>query len=89
MAPRRARELGQAALDVARKLLPLFVAFAFIGYLLNGLIPPAWISALFGAITGALTIARWKVVRLVVAVLWIGAIAAGYAFDILVAVGIA
>ena len=120
----------------------MFIGFAFIGYLLNGLIPASWMSALFGkghaysvplaatiglplyvsseaslplvrslldsgmsqgaimafliagsgtsvgAITGALTIARWKVVGLVVAVLWSGAILAGYAFDLLVASGL-
>ncbi|HOX32986.1 MAG TPA: permease [Spirochaetales bacterium] len=135
--PRRARRFWRAALEVARKLIPMFVGFAFIGYFLNGLIPPAWISALFGegkaysvplaatigfplylsseaslplvrafldsgmsrgaimafliagsgtsigAISGALTIARGKVVGLVVAALWIGAIAAGYGFDLI------
>ena len=34
-----------------------------------------------GAITGALTIARWRVVGLVVATLWVGAILAGFGFD--------
>lgn len=134
--------LGELAL-VSKKLLPMFVGFAFIGYVLNGLIPASWMSALFGkghaysvplaatiglplyisseaslplvralldsgmsqgaimafliagsgtsmgAIAGALTIARWKVVGIVVAVLWIGAILAGYGFDILVAAGLA
>ncbi|HET7838367.1 MAG TPA: permease [Rectinemataceae bacterium] len=128
---------------VAKKLLPMFIGFAFVGYVLNGLIPASWMSALFGkghaysvplaatvglplyvsseaslplvralldsgmsqgaimafliagsgtsmgAIAGALTIARWKVVGLVVAVLWLGAILAGYGFDILVASGLA
>ena len=36
-----------------------------------------------GAIAGALTIARWRVVALVVAVLWIGAIAAGFGYNLL------
>ena len=138
----RARDLGMAVLEISKKLLPMFIGFAFIGYLLNGLIPASWMSALFGkghaysvplaatiglplyvsseaslplvrslldsgmsqgaimafliagsgtsvgAITGALTIARWKVVGLVVAVLWSGAILAGYAFDLLVASGL-
>jgi len=35
-----------------------------------------------GAITGALTIARWRVVALVVGVLWLGAILSGFAFDL-------
>lgn len=139
----RARSLAAATAGVARKLLPMFIGFAFVGYLLNGLIPAAWVQALFGtgkaygvplaatlglplylsseaslplvralqdsgmsrgaimafliagsgtsigAITGALTIVRWKLVALVVAVLWVGAIAAGYGFDLLVAAGLA
>ncbi len=36
-----------------------------------------------GAITGALTIARWRVIGLVVAILWAGAILSGFAFDLL------
>ncbi len=36
-----------------------------------------------GAITGALTIARWRVVGLVVAILWVGAIVSGFAFNLL------
>lgn len=138
----RGRALGLAVLEISKKLLPMFIGFAFIGYFLNGLIPASWFSALFGkghaysvplaatiglplyvsseaslplvralldsgmsqgaimafliagsgtsigAITGALTIARWKVVGLVVAVLWVGAIAAGYGFDLLVASGL-
>jgi uncharacterized membrane protein YraQ (UPF0718 family) len=35
-----------------------------------------------GAITGALTIARWRVVALVVGVLWVGAILSGLAFNL-------
>ena len=137
----RTKEFLGAVLGVGQKLLPMFVGFAFVGYLLNGLIPASLISTLFGqghaysvplaatiglplyvsseaslplirafldsgmshgaviaflvagsgtsigAITGALTIVRWKVVGLVVAVLWLGAILAGYLFDFLVAAG--
>jgi uncharacterized membrane protein YraQ (UPF0718 family) len=36
-----------------------------------------------GAIAGALTIARWRVVALVVGILWIGAIVCGFAYDFL------
>jgi uncharacterized membrane protein YraQ (UPF0718 family) len=39
----------------------------------------------FGAIAGALTIARWRVVALVVAILWLGAILSGYGFDLFLA----
>ena len=123
----------------SRRLIPLFLAFAFIGYLLNNLIPAAWVTALFGsgqrwgvlfaatlglplyvnsdaslplvksfldsgaspgaamaflltgagtsvgAVVGALTIARWRVLAVVVATLWAGAIVAGYLFDALMA----
>jgi uncharacterized membrane protein YraQ (UPF0718 family) len=133
----RLAEFAKAVLDVAKTILPMFVGFAFLGYLLNGLIPASAIGALFGAgraygvplaatiglplyvnseasmplvralqdsgmspgaimafliagsgtsigaIGGALTIARWKVVGLVVAVLWAGAIAVGYGYNAL------
>jgi uncharacterized protein len=115
----------------------MFVGFAFIGYMLNGLIPTSWVAAVFGsgkiynvplaatlglplyinseaslplvralldngmsqgaalafliagagtsigAITGALAIARWRVVALVVGILWLGAILSGFAFNLL------
>jgi uncharacterized protein len=38
-----------------------------------------------GAIAGALTIARWRVIALVVGVLWVGAILAGFGYDALLA----
>jgi hypothetical protein len=38
-----------------------------------------------GAVVGALTIARWRVLAVVVATLWAGAVISGYAFDALVA----
>jgi uncharacterized membrane protein YraQ (UPF0718 family) len=41
-----------------------------------------------GAMAGALTIARWRVVGLVVGVLWAGAIVCGYAFDLAVRLGL-
>ena len=36
-----------------------------------------------GAIAGALTIARWRVVALVIGILWVGAILWGYGFNLL------
>ncbi len=120
----------------SKRLLGMFLGFAFIGYFLNGLIPASWVAAVFGsgnvysvplaatlglplyinseaslplirallnngmsqgaalafmisgagtsigAIAGALTIARWRVSALVVGVLWIGAMACGFAFDL-------
>lgn len=122
-----------------KQLLGMFVGFAFLGYVLNGLIPPAWVAAIFGtgnaysvplaatlglpfylntegslplvralidggmsqgaalaflisgagtsvgAIAGALTIARWRVVTLVIGTLWVGAMVMGYAYDLLLA----
>lgn len=124
---------------VLRRLLIFFLGFAFVGYVLNGLIPEAWISSLFGggqaygvalaaifglpfyinteaslplvrslmdlgmspgatlaflitgagtsigAIMGALTIARWRVVSLVVGTLIAGAIVTGYLYNGLIA----
>ena len=136
---RPAREYELAVAAQSRRLIPLFLAFAFIGYFLNNLIPTAWVTALFGsgqvwgvflaatlglplyvnsdaslplvksfldsgaspgaamaflitgagtsvgAVAGALTIARWRVLAVVVGTLWVGAILAGYAFDALLA----
>jgi uncharacterized membrane protein YraQ (UPF0718 family) len=119
-----------------KRLLVMFLGFAFIGYFLNGMIPASWVAAVFGsgnvysvplaatlglplyinseaslpliralldngmsqgaalafmisgagtsigAIAGALTIARWRVIALVVGVLWIGAMVCGFAFDL-------
>ncbi len=124
-----------------RRLGLFFIGFAFIGYLLNNLIPTDWITTLFGegkiygvalaaimgipfyfnteaslplaralmeagmsqgavlaflitgsgtsigAIAGALTIARWRVVGLVVTTLFIGAVLFGYVYNILITVG--
>lgn len=123
-----------------KRLTLFFLGFAFIGYLLNNLIPSQWISSLFGegqiygvplaallgipfyfnteaslplaralmdagmsqgavlaflvtgsgtsigAIVGALTIARWRVVALVIATLLLGAVALGYGYNILLGV---
>ncbi|HYF78249.1 MAG TPA: permease [Symbiobacteriaceae bacterium] len=128
-----AREFGK----LGGRLLLFFLVFAFIGYVLNGLLPEEWISSLFGtgrmygvalaatlgipfyinteaslplvrslmdlgmspgatlaflitgagtsigAITGALTIARWRVVGLVVGTLWVGATVLGYLYNVL------
>jgi uncharacterized protein len=136
------QSLAKEAAFTGRQLLVFFFGFAFIGYVLNGLIPAAWITAVFGgghiysvplaatlglpfyinseaslplvralldagmspgaalaflitgagtsigAIAGALTIARWRVVGLVIATLWVGAIIAGIAFNVLQAAGV-
>lgn len=124
-------------LHVSKRLLPLFIGFTFLGYFLNGLIPAAWISSLFGtghaysiplaatlglpfyinteaslplvrammesgmsegaalaflitgagtsigAIGGALTIARWRVIGIVIGTLWIGSIVIGLIYNLL------
>jgi hypothetical protein len=131
------RQWGDELFKTGKQLLVMFLGFAFIGYLLNGLIPQEWVAALFGkgnvysvplaatlglpfyintegslplvralidggmsqgaalaflitgagtsigAITGALTIARWRVIGVVVGTLWVGAIALGAAYDLL------
>ena len=41
-----------------------------------------------GAVAGMLTIARWRVITVVVGVLWAGAIAFGYIFNLLLAMGL-
>lgn len=130
------------ALITGRRLLVMFLGFAFIGYFLNGLIPSAWVSTIFGAgniysvplsatlglplyinteaslpliralidggmsqgaalaflitgagtsigaIAGAFTIARWRVIITVVGTLWVGAIAMGYLYDFLLISGL-
>jgi uncharacterized membrane protein YraQ (UPF0718 family) len=131
------RTFGMEMVDVSKRLIPLFLGFAFVGYLLNGLIPAAWITSLFGAghaysvplaatlgipfyinteaslplvramldsgmsqgaalsflitgagtslgaLGGALTIARWRVIGIILATLWTGAILLGIAYDLL------
>ena len=124
--------------DTAKRLLPLFFAFTFIGYLLNSLIPVTWVVSLFGvgkaygiplaatlglpfylnteaslplvramldsgmsqgaalaflitgagtsigAVGGALTIARWRVLAIVLATLWAGSILIGLAYNVFI-----
>jgi uncharacterized protein len=134
--------IGQQFYQDAPRLLVMFFSFAFLGYLLNGLIPNAWITGLFGsghaysvplaatlglpfyinseaslpmvramldsgmsqgaalafliagagtsigAIGGALTIARWRVIAIVIGTLWVGAMAVGLLFDLFLASGL-
>jgi uncharacterized membrane protein YraQ (UPF0718 family) len=131
----------QESWAVSKKLLVMFFGFAFIGYVLNGLIPSEWVSKIFGsgtifsvplaailglplyfnteaslplvstmiengmsqgaamaflitgagtsigALGGALTIARWRVVALVIGILITGAILMGYLYNLLIATG--
>jgi hypothetical protein len=128
---------AQEVFTTSKRLLPIFLGFVFVGYLLNGLIPSAWITTLFGAghaysvplaailgipfyinteaslplvlamldsgmsqgaalaflitgagtslgaLGGALTIARWRVIGIILATLWVGAILLGIAYDFL------
>ena len=133
---------GQQLLQDAPRLLVMFLSFAFLGYLLNGLIPNSWITSLFGsghayslplaatlglpfyinseaslpmvramldsgmsqgaalaflisgagtsigAIGGALSIARWRVICIVVGTLWVGSMTVGLIFDLLLKSGL-
>jgi uncharacterized membrane protein YraQ (UPF0718 family) len=135
------RQILGESLDAGKRLLVMFLGFAFIGYFLNGLIPSAWVTSIFGpgniysvplaatlglplyinseaslplvralidggmsqgaamaflitgagtsigALAGALTIARWRVIATVIATLWVGSVAMGYIYDLLLAVG--
>lgn len=136
-APRKSvMDFLRAVRSVGWRLVKLFFGFAFIGYLLNNLIPATAVATLFGsghsygvvlaatlgiplyfnteaslplvaaflqngmspgaalaflvtgagtsvgAIAGVLTIARWRVVGLVVATLWTGAVALGYLYNL-------
>jgi len=125
-----------------RRLLVMFFGFAFIGYMLNGLIPAEWVAAVFGAgnvysiplaatlglplyvnteaslplvralmdsgmsqgaalaflitgagtsigaVAGTLTIARWRVLALVVGTLWFGAVVMGYLYNLIILPGL-
>jgi uncharacterized membrane protein YraQ (UPF0718 family) len=127
----------QEIFDTGKRLVVIFLAFAFIGYFLNGLIPPTWIAVIFGggniyslplaatlglplyvnteaslplvramldagmsqgaalaflitgagtsfgAVAGMLTIARWRVVVLVVGTLWVGAVLFGMLYNLM------
>ena len=131
------RAFVQEVYDISKRLIPLFFGFTFVGYMLNGLIPTAWITSLFGAghaysiplaatlglpfyinteaslplvramlesgmsqgaalaflITGAgtslgalgglLTIARWRVIAIVIGTLWAGSMLFGFAYNLL------
>jgi uncharacterized membrane protein YraQ (UPF0718 family) len=131
------RAFVQEVHSISKRLLPLFFGFTFVGYLLNGLIPTAWITSLFGAghaysiplaatlglpfyinteaslplvramlesgmsqgaalaflitgagtslgaLGGALTIARWRVIAIVIGTLWAGSILIGFAYNLL------
>lgn len=132
------RAFLQETYDISKRLLVLFFGFTFVGYVLNGLIPAAWITGLFGAghaysiplaatlglpfyinseaslplvramlesgmsegaalaflITGAgtsigafggmLTIARWRVIGIVVGTLWLGSTILGFIYNLFV-----
>jgi uncharacterized membrane protein YraQ (UPF0718 family) len=130
------RNLLEEMFNTGRRLLVMFITFAFIGYFLNSLIPPAWVAAIFGsgnafsvplaailglplyvnseaslplvramldsgmsqgaalaflitgagtsigAVAGMLTIARWRVVALVIGTLLAGAALSGILYDL-------
>jgi uncharacterized membrane protein YraQ (UPF0718 family) len=143
--PQRKLSLPGLAGEVFRtgsQLLIFFFAFAFVGYIINGLIPQDWIAAVFGgghiygvplaatlgvpfyvnsegslplvralldmgmspgaamaflitgsgtslgALGGMLTIARGRVVGLVIGTLWVGAVISGFAYNLLIGAGV-
>ena len=131
------RDILRESFQASKQLLILFFGFAFIGYVLNGLIPAEWVAAVFGtghtysiplaatlglpfyinteaslplvramldagmsegaalaflitgagtsigAIAGALTIARWRVIAIVVGTLWVGAVLVGGVYSLI------
>ncbi len=131
------RDILAESWQTGKRLIPMFFGFAFIGYLLNGLIPAEWVAAAFGAgraysiplaatlglplyvnteaslplvramldagmsegaalaflitgagtsfgaVAGALTIARWRVIAIVVGTLWVGAVLTGVVYNLL------
>jgi uncharacterized membrane protein YraQ (UPF0718 family) len=77
--------LGLVGEDQAR-FKPVMGGAVLVGRrLLAFLIPGAGTS--IGAITGALTIARWRAVGPVVGTLWVGAVAIGYVYNAAMALG--
>jgi uncharacterized membrane protein YraQ (UPF0718 family) len=136
------KQFARELFNTGRQLVVMFFGFAFIGYLLNGLIPAEWIQTLFGsgqvysvplaatfglpfyintesslplvrafvdngmspgsalaflitgagtsigAFTGMLTIARWRVIAIVVGTLWAGAILVGVLYNGIIAAGL-
>jgi uncharacterized membrane protein YraQ (UPF0718 family) len=136
------RDLMKDGLRTGSQLMFFFFTFAFVGYVLNGLIPQEWVAAVFGrgqiygvplaatfgipfyvnseaslplvramldggmsqgaalaflitgagtslgAIAGALTIARWRIIGLVVGTLWVGAVITGFTYNLLMGAGL-
>jgi uncharacterized membrane protein YraQ (UPF0718 family) len=131
------RAFVQEMYTITKHLIPLFFGFTFVGYLLNGLIPTAWVTSLFGAghaysiplaatlglpfylnteaslplvramldsgmsqgaalaflVTGAgsslgalgglFTIARWRVIGIVIGTLWLGSTLLGFIYNLI------
>ncbi len=73
----------EASMPLARTLLDSGMSQgAVLAFLITGS------GTSIGAIAGALTIAKWRIVGLVLATLLVGAIAFGYGYDILLVMGI-
>ncbi len=72
--------------SISKRLLPLFRAMleggmsqgAALAFLITGA------GTSIGAIGGALTIARWRVIGIVIGTLWVGSILLGFAYNLLV-----
>ncbi len=132
------RAFMQELYDIGKRLFLLFFGFTFVGYLLNGVIPAAWVTSLFGtghaysiplaatlglpfyinseaslplvramldsgmsqgaalaflitgagtsigALGGLFTIARWRVIGIVIGTLWLGSIVLGFIYNLLI-----
>lgn len=73
----------EASLPLVRSFLEMGMSpGATLAFLITGA------GTSIGAITGALTIARWRVVGIVVGTLWAGAIVIGYAYNAILAMGL-
>jgi hypothetical protein len=74
---------SEASLPLVRALLDVGMSQgAALAFMISGA------GTSIGAIAGALTIARWRVIALVVGILWIGAVVLGYLYNFLLAAGI-
>jgi uncharacterized membrane protein YraQ (UPF0718 family) len=73
----------EASLPLVRSMLDAGMSpGAALAFLISGA------GTSIGAITGALAVAKWRVVSLVVGTLWIGAILSGYIFNLMLSIGL-
>jgi uncharacterized protein len=74
---------AEASLPIVRSMLDAGMSpGAALAFLISGA------GTSIGAITGALTVAKWRVVSLVVGTLWVGAMISGFAFNLVLSTGL-